>query len=88
MIVVAFVDSCDIFLKRYVVFGSRVPTHWLGLQSVRGDCPWEGTVAAELHLWNLPQSLAAWMHAFPRVPELLHDHMQFWTCETQQRECM
>ena len=39
-------------------------------------------------LWILPQSLVAWMNAFPHVPQLLHDHPQFWTCEAQQRERM
>ena len=88
MIFGACVISCDIFLKRYVVFWGRVPGHRLELHSLGGDCPSEGTVPAEVHFRILPQSLATCAIAFPRAPQLLHDHTQFWTCEAQQRDCM
>jgi len=49
MLFVAFVDSGDIFLKPYVVFWGRVPSHWLKLQSLRDNFFWEGAVLEEAH---------------------------------------
>ena len=43
------VISCDIFLKQYVFFWGRAPNHWLQLQSLRDNCPWEGEVLEEAH---------------------------------------
>ena len=88
MICWACAISCDIVLKRYLFFWGRVPGHWLKLQSLGGDCPSQETVPAEVHFWILPQSLATCVIAFPRAPQLLHDHTQFWTCEAQRRERM